>query len=129
MSNVDNSAVVVYFNKQIEENRKCHLPTRELYFRQDGGDGKRHWFVSARKKSAYVWQLGRFDGDIAFWQGGLSQPNDVQPVKDETCVRFYLSSEKDFAFFQEAVTGSLQTVKWSDGLAAGDDDVGEKEEG
>jgi len=129
LSDVANSAVVAYFNKQIEENRKSHLPTRELYFRQDGGDGKRHWFVSARKKNAYVWQLGRYDGDIKFWQEGLSHPNDVEPVKDRTCLRFYLSSEKDFAFFHEAVTGNLQSVKWSDGVAAEDDGLDEKEEG
>ena len=43
--------------------------------------------------------------------GGSKQANDVQPVKEETCLRFYLSSEKDFQFFHEAVTGSLQSKK------------------
>jgi hypothetical protein len=129
LSDVTNPAVVEYFNKQIEENQECRLAYRELIFRQDRGDGKRHWSVNVRKRNAYVWQQGRFDGDITFWQGGLSQADQVQPVDQKTCLRFYLSSDKDFAFFHGAVTGSLQTVKWSDDVAAGDDDVREKEEG
>ena len=100
---------------------------RELHFRQDG---KRHWCVCCSARSnAYVYQSGRFDGDIAFWQSGLSQADQVKPVNDETELRFNLSSEKDFAFFHEAVTAKLQSVQWSDGVTVGDDDVDEKEEG
>jgi hypothetical protein len=127
LSDVANSAVVAYFNKQIEENRKSNLPMRELYFR--GGDGRRHWCAAARKKNAYAWQGGRFDGDITFWQRGLSQPDDVELFKDKMGFRFYLSSEKDFEFFHEAVTGDLQFVKWNDGVAAEDEGLNEKEDG
>ncbi len=119
LSDVANTAVVAYFDKQIQTKRESHLPTRELYFRQEGGDGKRHWFPSVRNKNAYVWQRGRFEGDIKFWQGGLSQPNDVQPVDQETCLRFYLSTDMDFAFFHNAVTVKLQSVQWSDGVVVG----------
>ena len=75
-----------------------------------------------------MWQEGRFEGDLAFWRERLSQANDVQPVKEETCLRFYLSSEKDFQFFHEAVTGSLQSKKWTNGAAACDGNVDERED-
>ena len=79
--------------------------------------GKRHWFVSVRRDYAYVWQRGRFDADIKFWQDGLSNPKAVQPVDKETCLRFSLSSEKDFGFFREAVMGKLQSIEWAGATA------------
>ena len=125
-----NLALVSYFKKQIEENRAYFQSTkRQLIFKQDRGDGKRHWDVTALKKSARVRQRGRFDGDIAFWQGGLNQVAAVHPLDNETCLRFYLTSDKDFEFFHDAVTKSLQSVKWSSAVAAGDDDLDEKEDG
>ncbi len=36
---------------------------------------------------------------------------------------------KDFEFFNDAVTKKLQSVKWSDAVATGDDGVDEKEDG
>ena len=122
LSDVTNPAVVTYFNKQIEEKRESRLRYRELMFRQGG---KRHWCVCVRKKNACVYQYGRFDGDIVFWQTGLSQADQVQPVSHETELKFYLSSEKDFAFFHEAVTVKLQSTQWSDGVGV----VSENEEG
>jgi hypothetical protein len=128
LSNVDNPAVVAYFNKQIEEKRNSNLAARALYFRQPPNEGKGYWLMYAHKKNAYVSQRRRFDGDIAFWQAGLSQPNGVRAVMDEMSLRFHLSSEKDFAFFDEARTEKLKAAQWSDGVAAEVDDVDDKEE-
>jgi len=125
LADVSNSAVVAYIKQQVEEQRESYLRKRNIMFRISG---KRRLFCSARKKNAYVWQRGRFDGDMKFWQEGLSQPDDVQPVKEETCLRFFLSSQKDFEFFHKAATVRLQSVEWTDGVA-GDDEVDEKEEG
>jgi hypothetical protein len=124
LADVANPAVAAYIKQQIEAQRESYLRRRSIMYRISG---KRRWFCSARKKNAYVWQRGRFNGDIQFWQEGLSQPDDVQPVKEETCLRFFLSTEKDFEFFHKSVTSCLQSKDWIDGLAA-EDDGDEKEE-
>jgi hypothetical protein len=126
LSDISNAALVSEFLQQAQAGQECNLQRRRFMYRVDG---RRRLFVTARRNQAYVWQRGRFEGDIAFWQGGLSQADDVRPVDQETCLRFYLTSEKDFEFFHEAVKGSLQSVKWSDDLAAEENYVNEKEEG
>jgi hypothetical protein len=124
LADVANPAVVAHFREQIEK-REFRLRKRTLFFR--GADGKGKWCVSARKNHAYVWQCGRFEGDLKFWKEGLSQPNGVQSAWDERRLRFLLFSEKDFAFFLGAVTGDPQRMKWSEGVAADDDGLDENE--
>jgi hypothetical protein len=126
LADIANTAMVAYINKQIEEGRECNLRKRSLMFRLAG---KRRWFVSTRKDYVYVWQRGRFNGDVEFWKERLSQSNDVQPVKDETCLRFYLSSEGDFTSFHDAATDNLQSVQWLDGMVDGEDELDAKEDG
>ena len=51
------------------------------------GGGKRRWNMTTRKKLAYVWQQGRFEGGMEFWQAKISQADSVQPVKEQKCLR------------------------------------------
>ena len=108
---VENSALVAYFQQQLQENRESYLLKRILHYRLDG---KRRWFVAARKAKAYVWQQGRFDGDVDFWRESMSTPDDVKPVKDNQRLRFFLTTEEDFRFFDEAVTEKLKSVEWAE---------------
>ena len=59
--------------------RESYLRKRILLYRVAG---KRRWFVTARKKYAYTWQRGRFDGDVEFWKQGVSESGDVKPVRN-----------------------------------------------
>jgi hypothetical protein len=71
--------------------------------------------MSARNEKAYVWQLGRFLGDVQFWQQGLRKPQDVKPVKEGECLRLYLTTADDFRFFHDSATEKLQSSNWLGG--------------
>lgn len=119
---VDNAALVSYFQDELAANRESYLRKRILHYRHNG---KRRWFVAARKSKAYVWQSGRFDDDISFWEKGLGADNDVKAVKQGNCLSFFLASEDNFNFFREAVTKSLQGTVWLEAAEA--EDVEEEE--
>ena len=74
--------------------------------------------MDARKTSAYVWQTGRFTGDIEFWQDRVSTPDSVQAVKRSTCLRFRLHSADDFEVFRSTVAREVLCVEWT--LESGD---------
>lgn len=108
LSQVDNPAVVSFFRSEIDAGRENNLGRkRYLAFRIDG---KRRYFVMVRKKNAYVWQIGRFDGDVNFWGSRLVPTSDPQPVKDGKALRFYLTTKEDFAAFHDANSGELTSV-------------------
>ncbi len=109
LSGITNNAVVSYFKQELETSRESYLRKRILRYRSDG---KRRWFMAARNKNAYVWQQGRFEGDIEFWQHGLSTPDDVKPVKSGECLRLFLNTADDFQFFHDAATEKLQSSEW-----------------
>ena len=111
LANIPNQDLVAYYKQRLEDNHESYLKKRILRYRLNG---KRRWFMAARKKLAYVWQQGRFDGDIEFWQGKISQSDSVQPVKDEKCLRLYLETASDFTAFHDATTNELQNVSWLD---------------
>lgn len=111
MQGLDNPAMVSFFMGCADAKQECNLRRRMLMFRLQN---RRRWFVSVRQDYAYVWQRGRFDADMKFWQDALSHPKAVQPVKEGSCLRFSLSSDKDFAFFRKAATCDLQSVEWND---------------
>jgi hypothetical protein len=112
LSAVENPTIVEYFKREIGSGRECYLPKRILRYKING---KRRFSLLARStKSAYVWQDGRFHEDIEFWKGGISNFESAQPVKDSTCLRFSLATEKDLAFFHGAVTRDLTTVEWEE---------------
>ncbi|MCH2114058.1 MAG: hypothetical protein MK171_04000 [Pirellulales bacterium] len=109
LSVVTNSALAAYFKQEVATSRESYLRRRTLRYRVAG---KRRWGMHARNNNAYVWQLGRFDADIEFWQHGLSKPEDVKPVKKGKCLRLYLYTEDDFQFFHNAATEKLQASEW-----------------
>lgn len=109
LADVSNSALVRFYQKELTENRDHYLPKRILHYTSGG---KRHWFVAARRKNAYVWQRGRFVNDVEFWQSRLQVKADVKPVKDGKCLRLSLHSEDEFETFHASVTGILNSVEW-----------------
>lgn len=71
--------------------------------------------MSARRTKAYVWQRGRFEGDVDFWRHGLTKSDEVRPVKDGECLRLFLYTADDFEYFRQAATEKLQSAEWFDG--------------
>ena len=101
--------IVSYFKQELASGRESYLRRRTIKCRIAG---KLRWNVHARNKNAYVWQQGRFEGDIEFWQHGLSTPDDVKPVKSGTCLRLALHTAEDVQFFHNAATEKLQSTEW-----------------
>jgi hypothetical protein len=122
LSSVTNPAVVAYFESEVASGRESYLAKRILRYRVAG---KRRWFLAARNKNAYVWQEGRFEEDVEFWQGGLADPSHVKPVKNKECLRLFLTACDEFQFFHKAVTAELQSRKWIE--ASHDEDLIESE--
>lgn len=116
LAGISNPAVKSYFEQEVAADRESYLRKRILRYRHEG---KRRWFMAARTKNAYVWQQGRFDGDVDFWKSGLSDPEVVKPVKDGQCLRLFLDSAADFRFFHNAATQQLQlqSIEWHGGTA------------
>ena len=114
LAGISNAAVKSYFEQEVAAGRESYLRKRILRYRHEG---KRRWFMAARTKNAYVWQQGRFDGDVDFWKSGLSDPEVVKPVKDGQCLRLFLDSAADFRFFHNAATQQLQlqSIEWHGG--------------
>jgi len=109
LSGVTNNAVSSYFNQELKANRESYLRKRSLLYRVSG---KRRWFLAARNKNAYVWQYGRFAGDVEYWQNGLSRPDDVKPVKREKYLRMFLNTDDDFQYFHNATSKTLESTDW-----------------
>lgn len=109
---VTNEALVSFFQQELAANEESYLRKRILRYRVDG---KRRWFIAARNKNAYVWQHGRFDGDVEFWQKGISDPEVVKPVKEGECLRLFLTTEDDFRYLRDAVKSKLLNINWLDG--------------
>ncbi|WP_417737038.1 hypothetical protein [Rosistilla oblonga] len=109
LENVANSDLATFYKQELEADQESYLRKRILRYRLSG---KRRWFVAARKERAYVWQHGRFEGDIDFWKNGLTKPDEVKPVKDEACLRLFLHSAEDFRFFKDSVASGLASKTW-----------------
>ena len=110
LSTITNQDVVAFFKQEIQAGTTNYLRKKSLRFYLGN---KRRWWASAKKQHAYVWQVGRFEGDVDFWKKEVSQSNEIEPVKNATCLRFYLSTKQDFDRFKEAVTQKLGSVEWS----------------
>ena len=83
--------------------------------------------MSARKKNAYVWQQGRFEGDVEFWKHGMSE-SDVKPVKNGECLRLFLITDEDCQYFHAAAREKLQSQEWLSGLPEELEELEELEE-
>ena len=122
LSTITNPAVRAYFEQELAAKRESYLRKRTLRYRIAG---KRRWFIAARNRNAYVWQQGRFDSDVEFWQGKLSHPDEVKPVKSGECLRLFLYSDEDFKKFHNAATNGLNSTEWLGGSP--DDEIEEVE--
>lgn len=116
IENVENDAQREFFRTYIAEGAENSLNSKELYFRVQN---TRRFSVGLRSEHSYVWQTGRFLGDVAFWRERLSRPEDVQVVAQERHIRFRLSSQLDFESFRVAVTGELQQFIFQNAQNAG----------
>jgi hypothetical protein len=105
LQQIANPAVVAFFKMELAGGRDCYLRKRILRYKLDG---RRRWWMSARRDFAYTWQNGRFDGDLGFWSNRLGADADVAPVKQGTCLRFFLSSAKQFDAF---LKGTMEEIK------------------
>lgn len=106
---MENPAMVAFFEQELASKRESNLSYRSLFYRVDT---KRRWYMDGKKKTAYVWQKGRFEDDYEFWRQGLSAPDQVRIVKNGRCISLTLSSAQDFRHFHDSVTGPLQSAKW-----------------
>jgi hypothetical protein len=111
LAKVSNPPLVAYYKEELETGRENNLRKRYLCYRIAG---KRRWFITARHQRAYVWQHGRFGSDIDFWRRGLSQPDQVKPVKHDRCLSFPLATDSDFSFFRLAATEKQVNAKWTE---------------
>jgi hypothetical protein len=116
---VKNEAVVKFFQDELTRKQENYLLKRSLRYRHDG---KRRWNASAKANHVYLWQVGRFDNDIGFWQQRLGDQADVETVKDGVCLRFYLRSEKELLAFKKAISQELQNVVFNEALDLPDAD-------
>jgi hypothetical protein len=112
LADVTNPAVAAYFKKEVNARAgvDCYLRKRIIRYRVGG---IRRWSLAARRQTAYGWQDGRFDGDLDYWRGGLSQPDLVKEVKGGRCLSFSLSTDRGFQFFHHAVTQQLVGKTWT----------------
>jgi hypothetical protein len=115
LKQVSNQDLVKFYKDELQKGRDSYLRKRSLRYRIQG---KIRWTVLARQNLAYVWQHGRFQDDAKFWGGKLTESQEVKPVKENTRLRFFLSSSTDFERFRAAVTGELTQVAFLDEDAA-----------
>jgi len=108
---VDNKAIIEFFKRELDAGRENYLRKRTLYYRFAG---RRRFFVSALKKTAYVWQYRRFPDDETYWSKKIGEHIGIKPVREGKALRFFLSQAKDFEQFINAINGDLQKVEFTD---------------
>lgn len=115
LEEIDNAAIATFFRQELEAGREARLPKRELIYRLHG---VRRFYVGARKKAAYVWQAGRFQGDEEFWGSTIGSHAKATQVNQGRSLRFYLTSESDFAQFKTAFNEKLNAAIFTELEAA-----------
>lgn len=120
LASIENADLRAFATEELEGERENYLRRRSFHFRLHG---KRRWSVGCRRKAAYVWQRGRFEGDEEFWRSLLSDPSLVKPVKRGVALSFNLSTAEDLSAFRKAAKSGLQDAHWyPHGYVPGDDD-------
>ncbi len=108
MNEVKNADVRALFEKSYGDSEK-RLGSRDMAFRIKGD---RRLYVGVRRNHAYVWQSGRFEGDLVYWRNALSTPLKVQPVENGGSLSFILKTAGDVIFFEQSLCGKLQNVSF-----------------
>jgi len=98
-----------FFRREVEAGCENNLNRRTLVYRLNG---KRRFFVKARKQKAYVWQRGRFADDLSFWKKKLTSELEIEPVDDGKCLRFYIATEEDFQHFKQCILNELAQIEF-----------------
>jgi len=107
---IGNDALKAFFLAEVNSGCKNNLNKRTLVYRLDG---KRRFFVRARKQKAYVWQRGRFADDLSFWKNKLSSELKIEEVDEGRCLRFYITTEEDFQHFKQCMVHELAQVEFT----------------
>ncbi|MFA6134199.1 MAG: hypothetical protein WC869_09325 [Phycisphaerae bacterium] len=109
----DNDVLKEFFRNEIAAGCEKNLNGRSVIYRDSAK--KRRFFVHIRKSDSYVWQEGRFSGDVDFWKATLDPSQVVDVVGGGRCVRFYLTSDSEFKRFKEFVTEKLPCTQFLSG--------------
>jgi hypothetical protein len=107
LSDIKNPGILAFFQQEVLSGQDCNLA--KCYLRYEAGPNQQ-WFLVAHPQNVFALQQSRFQGDLEFWRGGLSQPDEIKTVKDGSCLRFHLSTKQDFEFFRHAL--ELTGVQW-----------------
>lgn len=119
LESVENTAVRDFVQAEVANNQESSPRSRAVTYRIDG---KRRFWIGCRKKYAYVWQGGRFEGDDTYWKSVLSDPSHVQQVRETRDLRFRLTTAADFAAFKEALNTKLTEVEFIESADHSSDD-------
>jgi hypothetical protein len=111
LESIENLPLRNFVAAELARKEEARLSTRQIIYRIGG---QRRFYLTCRKKVAYVWQRGRFEGDEKHWQAFLSDASDVKPVREERELRFYLKTSEDFTAFAKAVRGELTKAEFAD---------------
>ena len=113
LEEVENPAVKDFVRAALAKpHQESNLPKRLVIYRV--GSRRRFW-LGCRKKHAYVWQGGRFEGDDKYWARVLSEPNTVQEVNHGQGLRFLLTTRADFDAFARAMNEDFAKVEFFEG--------------
>jgi hypothetical protein len=106
---IENTALRDFVRAELAKHQESRLPYREVIYRIGG---KRRFWLSCRKKYAYMWQSGRFEEDVAYWQKLVSEPGHVKEVNGKRELRFHLTTAADFAAFANAMSHELPKMEF-----------------
>lgn len=106
---IANQELLNFVRSELGGGQEGRYQQRRLVYRVDG---KRRWCLNCRQDWAWVWQVGRFQGDVSFWKGVVAEPGEISPVKDGRSLSFRLSGMSDLNAFKSAVLGELQNASW-----------------
>lgn len=109
LAQVKNEAVSEFVRAELEQGCENYLRKRALRYHVEGDH---RWNLHCRNNHAYIWQRGRFSGDIAFWKKKLSDPSSLSPVEDGKALRFKLYTTEDFTAFRDTVDEEMGGVQW-----------------
>ncbi len=101
---VSNPAVADFYRARLKDNWPSRLRRRVLAFPVAN---KRRFEMMARARYAYVWQRGRFDGDMEFWRKRLGAECRLDSVADGRAIRFFLDKADEFKGFWRAYSEEI----------------------
>ena len=111
LEGVENTSLTDFVRTELARKQEERLSERQIIYRIGG---QRRFYLNCRRKFAYLWQRGRFDGDLAYWQKALSEPERVKPVNQQRELRFYLTTAADFTAFAKAMRSDLTNMEFAE---------------